>query len=58
MALGKLDSFGTAGTLKVGNQSYKIYRLGALEKAGIKNINRLPVSLNILLENLLRHEED
>ncbi len=57
MAQGKLDSFGTAATLKVGNQSYKIYRLGALEKTGFKNINRLPVSLKILLENLLRYED-
>ena len=41
MAQGKLDSFGTAATLKVGNQSYKIYRLDGLEKAGFKNVSRL-----------------
>jgi len=57
MAQGKLNSFGTAGTLKVGKQSYKIYRLDRLEKAGLKGVSRLPVSLRILLENLLRHED-
>ncbi len=57
MAQGKLNSFGAAGTLKVGNQSYKIYRLDRLEKAGLKGVSRLPVSLRILLENLLRQED-
>ncbi len=41
MAQGKLNSFGTAGTLKVGNQLYKIYRLDRLEKAGFKNVSCL-----------------
>jgi aconitate hydratase len=57
MAQSKLDSFGAAATLKVGNQSYKIYRLDRLEKAGLKGTSRLPVSLKILLENLLRQED-
>ncbi|HWP59127.1 MAG TPA: aconitate hydratase AcnA [Candidatus Acidoferrales bacterium] len=53
-----LDSFGTAATLKVGDRSYRIYRLDRLEKAGFKTLSRLPVSLKVLLENLLRHEDD
>ena len=57
MARKSLDSFGTAATLKVGDQSYKIYRLDGLEKAGFKNAARLPISLKILLENLLRNED-
>jgi len=57
MAQKSLDSFGAAASLKVGNQTYKIYRLDRLAKAGFKNIPRLPVSLRILLENLLRHED-
>src|SRR3989304_8352620 len=52
-----LNSFGARATLKVGNQSYQIYRLDLLEKAGFKNISRLPVSLKVLLENLLRCED-
>ena len=53
-----LDSFNTAAELKVGGKSYKMFRLDRLEKAGFKNVSRLPISLKILLENLLRHEDN
>ncbi len=46
------NSFNTKSTLKVGEETYRIYRLTDLEGA-----NRLPFSLKILLENLLRHED-
>ena len=46
------NSFNTKSTLKVGEETYQIYRLTDLEGA-----NRLPFSLKILLENLLRHED-
>jgi aconitate hydratase len=49
------DQFGSRDTLTVGDRSYEIYRLNALEKRGY-DIGRLPYSLRILLENLLRHE--
>jgi aconitate hydratase len=49
------DTFGSRSTLEAGGRSYEIFRLDALEKAGI-DISRLPFSLKILLENLLRHE--
>jgi aconitate hydratase len=58
MAQKSLDSFGTAAALKVGNQSYKIFRFDRLEKAGFKTVPQLPVSLRVLLENLMRHEDD
>jgi aconitate hydratase len=58
MAQKYVDSFGTRQVLKVGNQSYDIFRLDRLEKAGFKNISRLPVSLKVLLENLLRQEDN
>jgi aconitate hydratase len=51
------NSFGAASTLNVGGQSYRIYSLKALEKAGF-NISRLPYSIRILLENLLRFEDE
>src|SRR5437763_13889039 len=52
------NSFGAAGTLRVNNRDYQIYRLNALEgKAGIK-ISRIPYSIKVLLENLLRFEDD
>ena len=50
-------SFGTRKTLTVGSQSYDIFRLDLLEKSGFKNVSKLPVSLKVLLENLLRHED-
>src|SRR4029077_10344901 len=50
------NSFGSKGTLKVGARQFEIYRLSALEKAGFKP-GRLPFSMKILLENLLRTED-
>jgi aconitate hydratase len=49
------DSFGARATLRLGGRSFEIFRLDALEKAGL-NVSRLPFSLRILLENMLRHE--
>ena len=50
------NSFGAAGSLRVGGQTYEIFRLAALEKAGVK-LSRSPYSIKILLENLLRFED-
>jgi aconitate hydratase len=58
MAKQSLDSFGAQRRLKTAHQSYDIFRLDELEKAGFKNVSRLPVSLKILLENLLRLEDN
>ena len=49
------NSFGAASTLTVGGSQYKYYALEALEKRGA-NISRIPYSIKILLENLLRTE--
>ncbi len=51
------NSFNARDTLTVGNRQYEIYRLAALAEAGFAP-NRLPFSLRILLENLLRNEDD
>src|SRR5918996_3089436 len=58
MAQKYVDSFGARKALKVGNESYDIFRLDQLEKAGFENVSRLPVSLKVLLENLLRQEDN
>ena len=50
------DSFGSRSTLRVGGRNFEIFRLAALEKAGL-NVSRLPFSLRILLENMLRHSD-
>ena len=52
-----LDSFKCARTLKVGSKTYAYYSLPAAEKNGLKGISRLPFSLKVLLENLLRNED-
>jgi aconitate hydratase len=57
MAQKHVDSFGTRKALTVANQSYDIFRLDELEKSGFKNVSKLPVSLKVLLENLLRQED-
>ncbi len=52
-----LNSFGAAGELRAGGRSHKIFRLSALEKSGV-NLARIPFSIKILLENLLRNEDN
>jgi aconitate hydratase len=51
------NSFATRAALKVGSESFEIYRLDALEHSGVGKPSRLPFSLKVLLENLLRHED-
>jgi aconitate hydratase len=48
------DSFGARSALAVGGKDYEIYRLDAVKEG---HVARLPYSLKILLENLLRHED-
>ncbi len=50
-----LNLFDARSTLDVNGKQYVIYRLGALEKAGLTDIKRLPFSIRILLENALRN---
>ena len=52
------NSFGTRDKLNVGAQAFEVHRLETLEKQGLSNLDRLPFSLRILLENLLRNEDD
>src|SRR5476649_2140943 len=52
-----VDSFKTRTPLSVGDRTFQIFSLPALERAGFPEIARLPFSLKILLENLLRHED-
>jgi aconitate hydratase len=50
------DSFKSQSTLTAGKTTYNMFRLKALEASGV-DLTRLPFSLRILLENLLRHED-
>ena len=52
-----LDSFNSKRTLTVGGNEYVYFSIDAAEHEGIGNVSRLPVSLKILFENLLRFED-
>jgi len=51
------DSFQSRSQLQVGDRTFDIFRLDALERAGAGAVSRLPFSIKILLENLVRHED-
>jgi aconitate hydratase len=53
-----IDSFKSRSTLTIGGRSVDIFRLDALSKAKVGDVDTLPYSIRVLLENLLRHEDD
>ncbi len=53
-----LDSFNTRKTLTVGDKEYDYFSLPDAQAAGLGDVDKLPMSLKILLENLLRFEDD
>ncbi|WP_244505660.1 aconitate hydratase AcnA [Methyloceanibacter stevinii] len=55
--LTSLDSFKCRRTLKVGKHEYEYFDLKVAEKEGLHGVGKLPFSLKVLLENLLRHED-
>ncbi len=57
MAINAGNSFRTRDKLNVGAQTFEIHRLEFLEKEGVADLAKLPFSLRILLENLLRCED-
>jgi len=57
MTTGQKNSFGARGALRAGGREFQVFRLAELEKGGVGQASRLPFSLKVLLENLLRHED-
>ncbi|HTH33675.1 MAG TPA: aconitate hydratase AcnA, partial [Xanthobacteraceae bacterium] len=55
--MNSLDSFKCLRPLRVGSKTYAHFSLLAAEKNGLKGISRLPFSMKVLLENLLRNED-
>lgn len=55
--MSSLDSLSARRQLDVGTATYAYFSLPAAEAAGLYGISRLPVSMKVLLENLLRHED-
>jgi len=53
-----LDSFKSRQMLQVGERAYAYYSLLKAEENGLPDVSRLPFSLKVLLENLLRFEDD
>ncbi|HEX3886489.1 MAG TPA: aconitate hydratase AcnA, partial [Phenylobacterium sp.] len=51
------DSLKTRRELTVGNKTYAYYSLRAAEEAGLSGVSKLPISMKVLLENLLRNED-
>ena len=51
------NSFFARESLQVGDQDFQIFRLTTLEDSGFTNISKLPFSIRILLENVLRNED-
>src|SRR5438445_12417526 len=51
------NSFGSSATLRVRDREYQIFRLEALERQGVGALSRIPYSIRILLENMLRFED-
>ena len=57
MKINSKDSFKSQSNLLIGKKSYKIFSLRKAEDAGLEGISKLPKSLKVLLENLLRFED-
>ena len=55
--MGRKDSFGTLSQVQLGGDQVYLHSLRALEQTGFSRVVRLPYSLKILLENLLRCED-
>ncbi len=58
MKPGNKNSFKSLKSIKINNKDYKYFSLPEAEKNGLKGISNLPKSLKVLLENLLRYEDD
>ena len=58
MKPGNKNSYKSLNTININSKDYKYYSLAEAEKNGLSGISRLPKSLKVLLENLLRYEDD
>jgi len=58
MKPGSKNSFNSLSEIKIQDTNYKYYSLNKAEQNGLEGISKLPKSLKVLLENLLRYEDD
>ena len=57
MKPGQKNSYNSLKSIAISGKDYKYYSLSEAEKNGLNGISKLPKSLKILLENLLRYED-
>src|SRR6266542_4655352 len=55
MTASTINPLGTRGTLELGPERAIVYRLPELARQGLADLDRLPFSIRVLLENALRH---
>ncbi len=58
MKPGSKNSYNSLSDLEIGGKNYKYYSIKVAEKNGLDGVSKLPKSLKVLLENLLRYEDD
>ena len=58
MKPGTKNSYNSLSDIKINGKNYKIFSLSKAEDNGLTGISKLPKSLKVLLENLLRYEDD
>jgi aconitate hydratase len=58
MKPGNKNSYNCLKSININNREYKYYSLSEAEKNGLEGISKLPKSLKVLLENLLRYEDN
>jgi len=58
MKPGTKNSYNSLTDIKINNKKFKIYSLSKAEANGLDGVSKLPKSLKVLLENLLRYEDD
>jgi aconitate hydratase len=58
MIPGNKNSFNSKSTININNKDYTYYSISEAEKNGLEGVSKLPKSLKVLLENLLRYEDD
>ena len=58
MKPGKKNSYNSLSDIRINNKNFKYFSLSKAEENGLVGVSKLPKSLKVLLENLLRYEDD
>ena len=58
MKTGQKNSYKSLKSININGKDYKYYSLSEAEKNGLEGISKLPKSLKVILENLLRYEDE